>query len=180
MKVFSIASFGAAACILLCCGDVGFNQKFRIDVEAVAESPDDASGNASPLFATMTVESATLVGEDGDTMTMLATKKELVVINRPQKIVETDIEKDMNGKTYTSLVVTVSPKVIAESRFAVRTLTLPQTELNYTTPLTISKGRDVEFALQLLWQNTVTRDESQDPVSDTISAPSLKIVLNKK
>ncbi len=154
------------------CGDLSTKANFSISMLGVSSAPLGATGAYEPQSESFIVQSITLQDSDGTSHTLYEGTKAFSIIDRPQIIYSGDLDTALEGKDVSNLTVVFSTAVTANSRYAKElSLTLASASTSYAGPISIVKGKDYKFLVNVAWQNTVTRVDKED----TISVPSLSM-----
>lgn len=154
-------------------------QKLKIEMLAVYESPSDAEGTFAPIAQTFTLTGVVLSQADTDEALSLFTGDplEVRVIERSQLIFQRDISS-YEGTEFEALTVKLDATVVGEGKlFVDHKMTLDEPDLMWEKPVVVKKGQGIDVVIRVLWNNTVTRDE--DAGTESMSVPELEIKVGK-
>lgn len=171
----------AVALILVGCGadtSLTFEEKLVIGMVGDFTAPDGATGNAEPRNVTMTLNSVTLTSETAgeiDFFTEEAT--EFMIASRSQILFEESLS-DYVDDTITSVNISFAVAGTAKGKYEDElAFVLENPVAVYAQPFTVNTGKLRRINVLLQWRNIVTRDETVDPPTETITPPSLEPVL---
>lgn len=169
--------------IALCgCEGVSLSkQTITIKMLGTFEEPSvTPAGGFDPISQTYKLTGVSLTNADGSTEDLLADAPEqnkfFRIINRTQIIFSKEVSTAQIGQTYSSLNVTFDPAVTAISKYnANQGFVLEPATFAYDTSVSIEKGKSLIFTVKVKWKNTVTRDDTVDPPTETMEVPELVV-----
>ncbi|MBP6219102.1 MAG: hypothetical protein KA436_11000 [Oligoflexales bacterium] len=151
-----------------------------IKMMGVSKVPSSVTGSFDPISETFELTAAAITDETGKVTDFLEAKgpSSIRVIDRPQIVVSEKLSSDMLSLTYSSLKITLSTAATANSiHVKDQEISLPVSEILYSSPFQLVKGKNMTFVVNVLWKNSVTRSEDSPP-SDSISSPDFEIVIS--
>ena len=183
-KIFGVARVSIYAVLIgngsFACGSLTASKTalFNLEILGVLTAPDDAEGNATPISMTLTINEVVMTNTEGDTISLLDTPTEQVIIARPQVVVSKKA-KDYEGMTINNLTVTLDGTITAKTKLQdALAVTFSKTKLKYKKDFIFEKGSSVYAYLKIYWLNTLTTDDATpSAATESISSPEVEIIL---
>ncbi len=148
------------------CDQVKTTHLISFEMYGVQVAPDTASGDESPLNQTYTIEEVSFISDDGTTEKVLlssANQEEYVIVARRQIIFSVE-SKELDGESFSSVIVKFSPTVSAEDYEGdVMTATLTDPTYTLTEDFSVSATDDIVFSIKVQWANTVQDGVMSEP-----------------
>ena len=155
------------------CGDLTSTKAtLAVEMLGVSTIPSGAAGNADPESEEFKLKSVTMQDSSGKVITICESSQTFRIINRPQIICSGNLASAFEGKSFSNLTVVFDSHLTAKSRYATDIgLDLTTSTIVYPSDISIVKGKDYKFFVNVAWRNTVTRNGT----ADSISAPTLSV-----
>lgn len=148
------------------CDQVKTTHLISFEMYGVQVAPDTASGDESPLNQTYTIEEVSFISSDGSTEKVLlssANQKEYVIVARRQIIFSVE-SKELDGESFSSVVVKFSPTVTGENYDDnIMTTTLSNPSYTLTEDFSVNSTDDIVFSIKVQWANTVQDTVMSEP-----------------
>jgi hypothetical protein len=145
----------------------------------VFERTPDGVGNAEPKRVVFTLEGVDFIKDDGTTLDLWEGAESTThrVISRPQIVFEKTIS-DYAGTTFTGLRLTFDGSITGAGKYESElAATLPDTTPEFIQTLKVEKGQEMAVTVNIQWKNTITRDSSASPPTETMTPPSIRFAL---
>ncbi len=158
-------------------------QYLRVRMIGVLTAPEAATGSYDPISQTYELEGVFLTPETGDSLSLYTEPeaKEVKIINRSQIIFETKVTEDYVGTNFSALAVRFSSTVLGASRYEEEhNLEMEDTDIIYSETFTFETGRGVSAVIDVNWKNTVTRDETTEPPTETMEVPTYTMTIESE
>jgi hypothetical protein len=140
-------------------------------------APVDATGNAEPRSQTYTLKDVAVMTDDG-AVTSVMTEKEpvtLKIVNRSQ-IIESASLHDFVDKTLTGVRVTFDTAITGAGKYEPEmAVALASADAELLQGIDIDTGKNVRLNIKVQWKNTVTRDDTADPPTESMTAPTFAL-----
>lgn len=163
-----------------CGGTTGLDDYYiTFRMVGVFTQPETATGNNEPIAQTFKLTAISLFDADGNEYQLLTDgTTEYKVINRAQVVYQKLISESYYNVAFNQAKLVFAPVIAVDTKVSTDVVvTLDSSEASYNEPFTIEKARDYTFTVKSNWKNTVTRDETTDPVTESISSPTFTLVL---
>ncbi len=154
-------------------------QSLTIRMLGVLVAPDGAAGAFEPTAQAYTLEGVFLSPDpvSGEALSLYTgDPEEFTIIDRAQVLFKRDIDATWVGESFEHLVVRFAPSVTGQSKYASDvSLTLTDPDVSSAGTFVVEQGQGLEVTVNVQWKNTVTRDESTSPSTETMELPTFDL-----
>lgn len=151
----------------------------KVSMVGVFERTPDGVGNAEPKRILFTLKGMEFLNDDGTTVDLWEGADEMTyrVISRPQIVFEKKIS-DYVGTTFMGLRLTFDETITGTGKYeSDLDASLADPRPKFFQSLKVEKGQEMVITVNIQWKNTITRDSSVSPPTETMTPPSLRFSL---
>jgi hypothetical protein len=155
------------------------SELLKVSMVGVFERTPDGVGNAEPKRILFTLKGMDFLKDDGTTVDIWEGADETThrVISRPQIVFEKKIS-DYVGTTFMGLRLTFDETITGAGKYESElAASLPDPRPKFIQSLKVEKGQGMAITVNIQWKDTITRDSSATPPTETMTPPSLRFSL---
>jgi hypothetical protein len=155
------------------------NELLKVAMVGVFERTPDGVGNAEPKRILFTLKGLEFLNDDGTATDLWDGADETTyrVISRPQIVFEKKIS-DYVGTTFMGLRITFDETVKGAGKYqSDLDASLADPRPKFIQSLRVEKGQEMVITVNIQWKDTITRDSSVSPPTETMTPPSLRFSL---
>lgn len=153
----------------------------KVSMVGVFERTPDGVGNAEPKRILFTLKGLEFLNDDGTTVDLWEGEDETTyrVISRPQIVFEKKIS-DYVGTTFVGLRLTFDDTIKGAGKYeSDLDASLADPRPKFIQSLKVEKGQEMSITVNVQWKDTITRDSSLSPPTETMTPPSLRFSLEE-